>query len=146
MKCCIVGGAQPLMRLITAVVNCHQARGWQIGRKTGRQGGRPAGRPEGSLESAYAGGRSQGRWQAGNSCRSVPAIDRARKGRKNQAHRPFNRYADLFARCLHEEEDYDVLYAGLDYHFNDETDLNFNLSHAALGRALQRGPAKIYFG
>ena len=33
MKCCIVGGAQPLMRLITAVVNCHQA---QVGKSGAR--------------------------------------------------------------------------------------------------------------
>jgi hypothetical protein len=41
--------------------------------------------------------------------------------------------------------DCDALYAGLDCHFNDETDLNFNLSHAALGHALQKRTAKIYF-
>jgi len=50
-----------------------------------------------------------------------------------------------FARCLREGEDYD-LYTGLDYHFNDETDLNFNQAPPHWARALQKRPAKIYFG
>ncbi len=38
------------------------------------------------------------------------------------------------------------LYAGLDYEFNDEFDLYFNLSYATLDRALKKRPSKIYLG
>src|SRR5690349_13910051 len=51
-----------------------------------------------------------------------------------------------FAWCLHAGEDYHAMYAGLDYHLNDELDLYFNLSYAVLGRALQKQPSRIYFG
>ena len=51
-----------------------------------------------------------------------------------------------FGWCLHAGEDYHALYAGLDDHYNDELDLYFNLSYAVLDRALQKRPAKIYFG
>ena len=51
-----------------------------------------------------------------------------------------------FGWCLHAGEDYHALYAGLDDQYNDELDLYFNLSYAVLDRALQKRPAKIYFG
>jgi Acetyltransferase (GNAT) domain len=51
-----------------------------------------------------------------------------------------------FGWCLHAGDDYHTLYAGFDYHFNDEFDLYFNLIYAALDRALQKRSSKIYFG
>ena len=51
-----------------------------------------------------------------------------------------------FGWCLHAGNDYHALYAGLDYDFNDEFDLYFNLSYATLDRALKKRPSKIYFG
>ena len=51
-----------------------------------------------------------------------------------------------FAWCLHAQKDYHAMYAGLDYRFNDELDLYFNLSYAVLDRALQKRPSRIYVG
>ena len=42
-----------------------------------------------------------------------------------------------FGWCLHAAPSYHMLYAGLDYQFNPEFDLYFNLHYAALDRALR---------
>jgi hypothetical protein len=51
-----------------------------------------------------------------------------------------------FGWCLHAGSTYSMLYAGLDYRFNDELDLYFNLMYAGLDRALRKGVARIEVG
>jgi hypothetical protein len=48
--------------------------------------------------------------------------------------------------CLHDNSDYHMLYAGLDYSLNSELDLYFNLMYATLDRALRKGVSKIHVG
>ena len=51
-----------------------------------------------------------------------------------------------FGWCLQTATTYYMLYAGLDYHFNDELDLYFNLHYAALDCALRKKVASIELG
>jgi predicted N-acyltransferase len=51
-----------------------------------------------------------------------------------------------FGWCLHAGPNYHMLYAGLDYQFNLELDLYFNLHYAALDRAMRKGVSKIHVG
>ena len=51
-----------------------------------------------------------------------------------------------FGWCLHDEQVYHMMYAGLDYSLNNEFDLYFNLMYAGYDRALQSGAATINVG
>jgi predicted N-acyltransferase len=51
-----------------------------------------------------------------------------------------------FAWSLHDESSYHLLYGGIDYQFNNELDLYFNLVYATLDRALHERPVKIHVG
>jgi predicted N-acyltransferase len=57
-----------------------------------------------------------------------------------------NSKAIAFGWCLHAGPSYHMLYAGLNYQFNSEFDLYFNLHYAALDRAMRKGVSKIYVG
>jgi predicted N-acyltransferase len=54
--------------------------------------------------------------------------------------------AIAFGWCLHAGQNYYMLYAGIDYQFNSEFDLYFNLHYAALDRAMRQRVSKIYVG
>jgi hypothetical protein len=51
-----------------------------------------------------------------------------------------------FGWCLHAGPNYYMLYAGLDYQFNSEFDVYFNLHYAAFDRALRKRVSKIHVG
>jgi len=54
--------------------------------------------------------------------------------------------AIAFGWCLHAGPSYHLLYAGLDYQFNSEFDLYFNLHYAALDRAMRKRVSMIHVG
>jgi predicted N-acyltransferase len=51
-----------------------------------------------------------------------------------------------FAWCMKDGLRYHLMYGGVDYARNHEIDLYFNIAYAAIDRALQRRPSKIYVG